>query len=54
MERSFHAHTPTGIHDSLYRTVSCDITSLARTATDAAMPQIAAMREEKIEAPAPA
>jgi hypothetical protein len=44
-----------GIHDSLYRTVGRDITSLARTTTsDMAMPQVPAMREATTEPPAPA
>jgi hypothetical protein len=44
-----------GIHDSLYRTAGRDITSLAVTTTsDTATPQVPAMREERIEASAPA
>lgn len=43
-----------GIHDSLYRTAGRDITNPARTTTDRGMPQVPAMREEGIEAPAPA
>jgi alkylation response protein AidB-like acyl-CoA dehydrogenase len=44
-----------GIHDSLYRTAGRDITSLVRTtAANTSIPQVPAMREERIEAPAPA
>jgi alkylation response protein AidB-like acyl-CoA dehydrogenase len=44
-----------GIHDSLYRTAGRAITSPARTTTtDTPMPQVPAMRKERIEAPAPA
>jgi alkylation response protein AidB-like acyl-CoA dehydrogenase len=43
-----------GIHDTLYRTAGRDITSLVRTTTaNTPMPQVPAMRQEKIEAVAP-
>jgi alkylation response protein AidB-like acyl-CoA dehydrogenase len=43
-----------GIHDSLYRTAGRDITSPARTVMDRGISQVRVMREEEIEAPAPA
>jgi hypothetical protein len=42
-----------GIHDSLYRTAGRDITSRVRTTAAAtSIPQVPAMLEERIEAPA--